>query len=139
MTPDIIVLLFGSSSLPGCLPAVVLGGHGRAVCSVGLSSFEALAGNSGFSRPDELRVQRERVMEGGKAVLREGGLGVTGDLVFLWLQLCGWWALQRGGMAHLNQAPPASLCNTHTAPPIPQFSPRHHLSTGNDFIWLQLH
>lgn len=75
MTPDIIVFLFGSSSSPGCLPAVVLGGHGRAVCAVGLSSFEALAGHSGFSRPDELRVQRERVTEGGKAVLkgREGG------------------------------------------------------------------
>lgn len=106
MTPDIIVFLFGSSSLPGCLPAVVLGGHGRAVCSVGLSSFEALAEHSGFSRPDELRVQRERVIEGGKAVLK-GGWGVTGDLVFLWLQLCGWWVLQRGGMTHLNQAPPS--------------------------------
>lgn len=84
-------------------------------------------------------------MEGGKAILKgmagggrwvergAGGWGgVTGDLVFLWLQLCGWWALQCGGMTRLNQALPLT-------PAVPQFSSRHHLPTGNDFIWFQLH
>lgn len=68
-----------------------------------LRSFEALAGPSGFSRPDELRVSSDTGGDGG----REGRLerGATGDLVFLWLQLCGWWALQRGGMTHLKRAP----------------------------------
>lgn len=52
---------------------------------------------------------------------REGRLerGVTGDLVFLWLQLCGWWVLQRGGMTHLNRGPPPRLTIEHR-PPFPQ-------------------
>lgn len=87
-----------------------------------LRSFEALAGHSGFSRPDELRMSSETGGDGG----REGRLerGVTGDLVFLWLQLCGWWALQRGGMTHLNRGPPR---------------PTIEHPTGNGLIWLQLH